>query len=39
MEILTVLKQLTSWGVAYRSLQEAYLDSLGPFSDVIALLA
>jgi DNA invertase Pin-like site-specific DNA recombinase len=40
MEVLTVLKQLTSWGVAYRSLQEAYLDSLGPFSDVvIALLA
>jgi DNA invertase Pin-like site-specific DNA recombinase len=40
MEVLTVLKQLTAWGVAYRSLQEAYLDSLGPFADVVvALLA
>jgi DNA invertase Pin-like site-specific DNA recombinase len=40
MEVLTVLKQLSTWGVAYRSLQEAYLDSLGPFADVvIALLA
>jgi DNA invertase Pin-like site-specific DNA recombinase len=40
MEVLTVLKQLNAWGVGYRSLQEAYLDSLGPFGDVVvALLA
>ena len=40
MEVLNVLQKLQGWGVAYRSLQEAYLDSLGPFSDVvIALLA
>ena len=40
MEVLTVLKQLSTWGVAYRSLQEPFLDSLGPFADVIvALLA
>jgi DNA invertase Pin-like site-specific DNA recombinase len=40
MEVLSVLKQLTGWGVAFRSLQEAYLDSLGPFADVVvALLA
>jgi DNA invertase Pin-like site-specific DNA recombinase len=35
-----LLQQLAGWGVAYRSLQESYLDSLGPFSDVVvALLA
>jgi DNA invertase Pin-like site-specific DNA recombinase len=40
MEVLTVLKQISLWGVGYRSLQEAYLDSLGPFADVVvALLA
>jgi DNA invertase Pin-like site-specific DNA recombinase len=38
MEVLTVLQQLKGWGVAYRSLQEAYLDSLGPFSDVVVSL-
>jgi DNA invertase Pin-like site-specific DNA recombinase len=38
MEVLTVLQQLKGWGVPYRSLQEAYLDSLGPFSDVVVSL-
>lgn len=39
-ETLRVLEQLRAWGIAYRSLQESYLDSLGPFSDVvISLLA
>ena len=38
MEVLTVLQQLKGWGVAYRSLQEAYLDSLGPFSEVVVSL-
>jgi len=40
LDVLTVLQQLTGWGVAYRSYQEAYLDSLGPFAEVvISLLA
>jgi DNA invertase Pin-like site-specific DNA recombinase len=39
-DVSGLLQQLAGWGVAYRSLQEAYLDSLGPFSDVVvALLA
>lgn len=39
-ETLKILEQLKAWGIAYRSLQEAYIDSLGPFADVvIALLA
>jgi DNA invertase Pin-like site-specific DNA recombinase len=38
MEVLTVLQQLKGWGVAFRSMQEAYLDSLGPFSDVVVSL-
>jgi DNA invertase Pin-like site-specific DNA recombinase len=36
--VLNVLQQLKGWGVAYRSLQEAYLDSLGPFSEVVVSL-
>jgi DNA invertase Pin-like site-specific DNA recombinase len=39
-DVLNLLKQLSGWGVAYRSMQEYYLDSLGPFGDVVvALLA
>ena len=39
-DVSGLLQQLAGWGVAYRSLQEAYLDSLGPFSGVVvALLA
>jgi DNA invertase Pin-like site-specific DNA recombinase len=39
-ETLRVLEQVKSWGVAYRSLQESYIDTLGPFGDVvISLLA
>lgn len=38
VDVLTVLQQLKSWGIAYRSLQEAYLDSLGPFSEVVVSL-
>jgi DNA invertase Pin-like site-specific DNA recombinase len=39
-DVSGLLQQLAGWGVAYRSLQESYLDSLGPFSDVVvALLA
>jgi len=38
LDVLNVLQQLQGWGVAYRSLQEPYLDSLGPFSDVIVSL-
>src|ERR1700757_4707654 len=38
--IFDVALNVAGWGVAYRSLQESYLDSLGPFSDVVvALLA
>ena len=40
LKTLTILNQLTEWGVAYRSYTEAYLDSIGPFSDaIIAVLA
>jgi DNA invertase Pin-like site-specific DNA recombinase len=38
LDVLTVLQQLTAWGVAYRSYQEPYLDSLGPFSEVVVSL-
>jgi DNA invertase Pin-like site-specific DNA recombinase len=39
-ETLRVLEQVKSWGIAYRSLQESYIDTLGPFGDVvISLLA
>ncbi len=37
---LQILNQLTSWGVAYRSFTEPYLDSAGVFSEaIIAILA
>jgi len=38
LDVLNVFQQLKTWGVGYRSLQESYLDSLGPFSDVIVSL-
>jgi DNA invertase Pin-like site-specific DNA recombinase len=39
-ETLRVLEQVKAWGIAYRSLQESYIDTLGPFGDVvISLLA
>src|SRR4051812_35360759 len=38
LDVLQTFQQLKGWGIAYRSLQEAYLDSLGPFSDVIVSL-
>lgn len=40
LETLQHLQRLTAYGVAYRSFTEQYIDSLGPFSDVvISLLA
>ncbi|HXY52195.1 MAG TPA: recombinase family protein [Terriglobales bacterium] len=40
LETLQHLQRLTSYAVAYRSLTEPYLDSLGPFRDgVISILA
>jgi len=40
LETLQHLQRLTANGVAYRSFTEQYIDSLGPFSDVvISLLA
>ena len=39
-ETLRLLEELRAWGVGWRSFQEAYIDTLGPFSEVvIALLA
>ena len=38
VEVFQVLQQLKGWGIAYRILQEAYLDSLGPFSEVVVSL-
>jgi DNA invertase Pin-like site-specific DNA recombinase len=39
-ETLRLLEELRGWGVGWRSFQEAYIDTLGPFSDaVIAILA
>lgn len=40
MPTLQYLQRLDSYGVAYRSFTERWLDSLGPFKDVVlALLA
>jgi DNA invertase Pin-like site-specific DNA recombinase len=37
---LRLLEELRAWGVGWRSFQEAYIDTLGPFAEVvIALLA
>jgi DNA invertase Pin-like site-specific DNA recombinase len=35
LETLKLLEQLKTYGVGYRSLQEAYLDSQHPFSDML----
>jgi putative DNA-invertase from lambdoid prophage Rac len=40
LKTLQTLNALTQYGVKYRSLQEAYIDTLGPFGDaVIGLIA
>jgi DNA invertase Pin-like site-specific DNA recombinase len=40
LETLNHLQQLSAWGVGWRSFQESYFDSCGPFRDVvIALMA
>jgi DNA invertase Pin-like site-specific DNA recombinase len=40
LKTLQALNALTQYGVKYRSLQEAYIDTLGPFGDaVIGLIA
>ena len=40
LKTLQILNQLAGWNVAYRSFTEAYLDSIGPFSDaIVAVLA
>jgi DNA invertase Pin-like site-specific DNA recombinase len=40
LKTLLTLNTLTEYGVKYRSLQEAYIDTLGPFGDaVIGLIA
>src|SRR5205085_9845086 len=37
---LTYLNRLTAYGIAWRSYQEQYVDSLGPFGDaIVGLLA
>lgn len=38
LETLNYLERLTSYGVAWRSFSEPYIDSLGPFRDVIISL-
>lgn len=39
-ETLRLLEELQGWGVGWRSFQESYIDTLGPFADaVIAILA
>jgi DNA invertase Pin-like site-specific DNA recombinase len=40
LKTLQALNMLTEYGVKYRSLQEAYIDTLGPFGDaVVGLIA
>lgn len=40
LQTLHHLQQLSSWGISWRSFQEAYFDSCGPFKDaVIAIMA
>jgi len=38
LQTLQHLQRLTSYGVAWRSFSESYLDSLGPFADVVISL-
>jgi DNA invertase Pin-like site-specific DNA recombinase len=37
-ETLRLLEELRAWGVSWRSHQEAYIDALGPFADVVIAL-
>jgi DNA invertase Pin-like site-specific DNA recombinase len=37
-ETLRLLEELRAWGVSWRSYQEAYIDALGPFADVVIAL-
>jgi DNA invertase Pin-like site-specific DNA recombinase len=37
-ETLNHLQRLSAWGVGWRSYQETYLDSCGPFKDVVISL-
>ena len=37
-ETLRLLEELRAWGVTWRSYQEAYIDSLGPFAEVVIAL-
>jgi DNA invertase Pin-like site-specific DNA recombinase len=37
-ETLNYLQRLSAWGVEWRSYQEVYLDSCGPFKDVVVSL-
>lgn len=38
LETLQHLQKLSAWGVGWRSYQESYLDSCGPFRDVVVSL-
>jgi len=38
LETLQHLQRLSAWGVGWRSYQESYLDSCGPFKDVVVSL-
>lgn len=38
LETLNHLQKLSGWGVGWRSYQEAYFDSCGPFKDVVVSL-
>jgi DNA invertase Pin-like site-specific DNA recombinase len=38
LETLNHLQRLSAWGVNWRSYQEPYLDSCGPFNDVVVSL-
>lgn len=38
LETLQHLQRLSNWGVGWRSYQEAYFDSCGPFRDVVVSL-
>ena len=38
LETLNHLQRLSGWGVNWRSYQEAYFDSCGPFKDVVVSL-
>jgi len=37
-ETLRLLQELKEWGVTWRSYEEAYIDALGPFADVVIAL-